>query len=264
MPALPLQAKSARGVISLSTFQTSTLVGREILIFSEQFPGRPLTSRVVHASGTMVSVDRQASLGQVDSLVNNQRVVIQFEYKGQRVTVDALLKRTSGGRCSLWLGDGVVPLVRRQYKRAAMVRLVRLAVLPINTFRADRLSSLRWIESDTLNISGGGVLVDWTSRLEKETCVLMNIELSDYDLPALLCGKVRHCYQGENSHFMIGIEFVVKEEAHKLFSKSIIGRLPQAALRYTTAARAEMSARLKAWMHEQNSNPDQGVESEEH
>jgi len=259
-----LKTKPDSSVISLSTFEISTLVGREVLIFSEQFPGQPLTSRVVHASGTMISIDRQGSLGRVDSLVNNQRVVIQFEYKNQRVAVDTVLKRTSGGKCSLWLGDRVVPLVRRQFSRAPLVRLIKMAVLPINTFRADRLSSLRWVESDTLNISGGGVLVDLTSRLEKETCVLMNIELNEYDFPILLCGQVRHCYQGNDNHFMIGIEFVVKEEAESLFPRSIISRLPQAALRYTAAGRAEMNARLVAWMRKQNSNPDQGEENEEH
>lgn len=264
MSTAPLKTKPDSGVISLLTFETSTLVGREILIFSEQFPGQPLISRVVHACGKVISIDRQGSLGRVDSLVNNQRVVIQFEYKDQRVTVDTVLKRTSGGKCSLLLGDRVVPLVRRQFSRAPLVRLIRMAVLPINTFRADRLSSLRWIESDTLNISGGGVLVDLTSRLEKETCVLMNIELSEYDFPTLMCGKVRHCYQGNDNHFMIGIEFVVKEEAHKLFSRSIISRLPQAALRYTAAGRAEMNALLSAWMRKQSSNPDQGEENEEH
>lgn len=263
MSGISSKTKPSDGVISLSSFQTSTIVGREILIFSEQFPGQPLTSRVVHASGTTISIDRQGSLGRVDSLVNNQHLVIQFEYKDQRVTVNAVLKRTSGGKCSLRLGDAVVPLVRRQYKRASLVRLVRLAVLPVNTFRPDRLSTLRWIESDTLNISGGGVLVDLTSRLERETCVLMNIELSEYNFPSLLCGQVRHCYQGENNHFMIGIEFVVKEEAQKLFSRSIISRLPQVALRYTAARRAEMNARLLAWMREQNSNQDQGEENEE-
>ena len=111
--------------ISSEQLDLSTVVGHDVTIYSRQFPGKPLQSKVVLVTKNILSVDRSGSGGQIDSLVNNQRITVKLDYKGQPVALAAVLKRSSGGRCNILLGDNVTLLARRRFTRIPVGEVCR-------------------------------------------------------------------------------------------------------------------------------------------
>ncbi|MFQ6007543.1 MAG: PilZ domain-containing protein [Candidatus Zixiibacteriota bacterium] len=231
--------------IDSSRFDFSLLVGRPLTLFSQQFPGKPLMSRVVLANDREVVIDRSGGMGLIDSLVNNQKVILRIEYKGQQVAVPALLKRSAGGTCKMILGEKVLPLKRRRFVRVAMVRPVKLAVLPLINFEPKKLTRLRWTETVTINISPGGALIDFSSCLERSTYLLINMALEESFFPSLVLGQVRYTLTEEIGHFQVGVEFIVREMGHQRFSSLMLERLPPVVLEYSESKRNELNNRLK-------------------
>ena len=228
----------------------SSLVGHEIPLFTEQFRGRSLRTKVVMVSGGVVSVDRSGGSGMIDCLINNQRTVVQFDYKGQRISVDAKLKRTSGGKCSLVLGENMVPLSRRRFKRFDIVRQVRCAIMQTSIFSAMNLSKLRWIETESINFSSGGVLICLPKQLTRENYLLMNIVAEDFDFPALLVSQVRYAYPVDRFHYRIGNEFIINDSKEQHFSLSAIKSLPPVIFEYSAGQRSDLDKQLIAQMEQ--------------
>jgi hypothetical protein len=231
--------------IDSTRFDFSLLVGHTLTLFSQQFPGKPLRSRVILANDREIVIDRSGSMGLIDSLVNNQKVILRVEYKGQHVAVPAMLKRSAGGTSKMILGEKVLPLKRRRFVRLAMARPVKLAVVPPVTFDPKKLARLRWIETVTINVSPGGTLIDFSSCLESSTYLLMNMALEEFSFPTLVLGQVRYTLPAEIGHFQVGVEFIVREMGQGRFPRLTLKRLPSAVLEYSESKRNELNNRLK-------------------
>ncbi len=227
----PYDRERLKGV-DIARFDFSTLVGHKITLFADQFPGKPLASRIVVANGNTIAVDRSGAAGLIDNLVNNQPVVVQVQYKGEPVSVRATVRRTDGGGCKIYLGDTVVPLLRRRFRRLPLVRTVRFATLPMTTFSTKTLSMLRWVETDTVDVSGGGALIRFTSALEYPTYLFMNVACSEAGFPSLLLGQVRYSIAVETGRWHVGVEFIPRENRRKHFAFATIRQMPAAVFAY--------------------------------
>lgn len=248
MTLLTQGIRTQEGCVDSSRFDFSLLVGHELTLFSEQFPGKPLKSKVILANDREITIDRSGGSGLVDNLVSNQKVTIRVPYKGQQVAVPATLKRSAGGTCKMILGDRVVPLLRRRFTRVVMSRLVKLAMVPVATFNPEKLARLRWLETVTINISPGGTLIDFSCCLESPTYLFMNIDLNEFSFPALVLGQVRYSLPVETGHFHVGVEFVVKETRHAHFPLATLKHLPRVVFEYSEAQRSELNNKLTARM----------------
>jgi len=244
------QTKPKRPAVDASRFDFSLLVGHELTLFSEQFPGKPLKSKVILASDGELSIDRSGGCSLIDSLVSNQQVTMRVTYKGQQINVPATLKRSDGGKCRVIIGNKVVPLSRRRFTRVFLSRPVKLAVIPVSTFNRNKLARLRWLETVTVNISGGGVLIDFSSCLEKPTYLFLNIDLAEFPLPPLVLGQVLYSLPRDNGHFLVGLEFIVREEREKRFSLTTLKQLPQVVFEYGKQERIELNNKITAWMQD--------------
>jgi len=235
--------------IDIARFDISSMVGHKITLFSDQFAGKPLSSRVVVASGHTISLDRSGGFGLVDNLVNNQRITVRLEYKGEEIAIEGTLKRVDRGGCKIEFDDKVQPLFRRRFPRVFMHRPVNLAAVPILSFSHSRLSRLRWMITDTINLSGGGTLLDFSTNLESSTYLFLNIVFSEISFPSLVMGQVCHCQQVDDGHFRIGVGFISREEQTRHLSHSVISQLPGALTNYDNVKRFLLSKRIVAWMH---------------
>jgi hypothetical protein len=233
--------------ISSEQLDLSTVVGHDVTIYSRQFPGKPLQSKVVLVSQNILSLDRSGSGGQIDSLVNNQRITIKLDYKGQPVALAAVLKRSSGGRCNILLGDHVTLLARRRFARIPVDRPAKFAVIPTSGVSRPQANRLRWLDSTTTDFSGGGVLVQLTSSLELMSYILLNIDMEDLPLPSLIVGQVRYTYTTESGKIATGIEFIVREDRDKHASAGLTDSLPPVVFEYTAALRDSIDGQIKAW-----------------
>jgi len=250
MTSSPEQTSLKRPAVDASHFDFSLLVGHEVTLFSEQFPGKPLKSKVILARNGEVSIDRSGGSGLIDSLVSNQKVTMRVMYKGQHISVPATLKRSSGGKCRMIVEDRVVPLSRRRFTRVFLSRPVKLAVIPVSTFSRNKLARLRWLETVTVNISGGGVLIDFSSCLEKPTYLFLNIDLVEFPFPPLVLGQVLYSLPRDNGHFLVGLEFIVREEREKRFSLTTLKQLPHVVFEYGKQERVELNNKITAWMQD--------------
>jgi hypothetical protein len=235
-----------RKSVAAISIDISLLVGRDIIVYTEQFPGRELKTRVVAAHDRQISVDAGSNFDWIGNLVNNQTTIVQFPYKGQEVSVKATFRRSVGGRCFFLMGDEVTPLSQRRFCRVKMKCEVRLAPFPLATHSRKNLASLRWMATSSVNISSGGMMVTVPSFLEKDVYLLLNIELEDELFPPLILGQVRHCFQLDNGQFQIGIEFIVQELGNKLFSPARRQELPTSLFRYTRLQRDKLNRKLEA------------------
>ena len=244
----PEQTRPKLPAVDASRFDFSLLVGHEMTLFSQQFPGKPLKSKVILARDGEVSIDRSGGSGLIDNLVNNQKVTMRVTYKGQQISVPATLKRSGGGRCRIIVGEKVVPLSRRRFTRVFLSRPVKLAVIPVSTFNRNKLARLRWLETVTINISGGGALIDFSSCLENPTYLFLNIDLAEFSFPPLMLGQVLYSLPRDNGHFHIGLEFIVREERERRFSLTTLKQLPHVVFEYGRQERIKLNDKITAWM----------------
>ena len=222
----------------------SSLVGREIVLFTEQFPGKRLTSRVIMVNRSSIAIDRSKSSGLIDDLVNNQKLVVQFDYRGEVVSVQATMKRSSSGKCNLVLSDTIVPLVRRKFRRYDLSLQVKLAVVHPATFQADSLGRLRWMETDTINISCGGILLNLDSVLRDEAYLFLHVAMQEFLLPHMLVAQVRHSFQKEGGRYNVGLEFIISEQKQNHFNHNVLRSMPATVLEYSAGQRARVNEML--------------------
>jgi len=242
--------------IDAELIDLASLVGRDVIIFSEQFPGIPLSSRVVLANSSTLLIDRSKNVDRFDLLLNNQQVLLQFGYRGEQVSITAVLKRKPNGSCSLLLGTKVLPLTSRKYRRYMVSRSARLAVLQIMASKVRELNQLRWMETLTTNLSCGGLMLDMNCMFRNDTPLLINIEAQEFCIPKLLVAQVRHYHQAGNGHFKIGIEFLMKEEGQVCLKGSALSGLPSSVFEYDSHLRNEIDRKLLAWMQLTNKEND--------
>ena len=130
--------------VDVARFDLSLIAGRDITLFTEQFPGKPLRTRVELATERELTVWRESGKGPLGNLASGQRVVVQVGYKGQDLNMPAVLKPADTGGYRLQLGSRVMPLRRREFTRIDYAAAVKMAVMSATTFRRARLSRLRW------------------------------------------------------------------------------------------------------------------------
>ncbi len=242
------QLNPKQPTIDASLFDFSLLVGRELTLFSEQFPGKPLKSRVIVANSREISIDRSGGSALIDNLISNQKIIIRVEYKGQQLAVPATLKRSDGGKCRILLGEKVVPLSRRRFARALISRPVKLAAMPVSTFHRSKLARLRWLETVTLDISGGGVLIDFSSCLACPTYLFLHLDLGEFPFPPLMLGQALYSLPRNNGGYYTGLEFIIRENRERHFRPNTLSQLPPVVFKYGKAKRIELNKRIQAWM----------------
>lgn len=210
----------------------NSLVGRNILIQSEQFQGQPIKSKVVLVNNKTISVDRSGGQGMIEELLNNQDVIVQFEYKGQRISVNAKVVRSLKGRCSITLGEKFVPLSRRRHVRFDKKLVTRCAALPLTSANTIGLARLRWLETESVNVSCGGTMLKLPSNLSTNTYLLINLQGQHLGYPNLIIGQVRHCNPTDSYNYLVGVQFIPFEEKESHFPSITLKRLPSAAFEF--------------------------------
>lgn len=226
------------------------LVGHSISLFSDQYSGKELTVRVLSVQQATMLIDGAGSRTAMDNMVSNSQVTIRFLYRDQLISVRAQFKRSQGGRLTLHLDEQVTPLMQRRFTRVAMVATVNLVPLPKVSYGNRHLSQLRWIQTESINFSAGGVLLSIPSYLEQKVLVLCNLAIEKLEFPALVIGLVRHCRQADPGHFHTGIEFMTPQRIHELLPPDRVRELPRAPFDYSAELRKQLNIYLSA--HDQD------------
>lgn len=125
---------------------------------------------------------------------------------------------------------------RRQFVRIEMLQRIRYArVGPVMDWE-DYAERLDWIESTTLNMSGGGLALKLDSDLDLLDRVFLQIDLfPKQGLPAIVAGIVRRTFAIEKQK-IAGVEFIVCDRLKEHFSSADLKRLPAPVTRFDRRA----------------------------
>ena len=127
-----------------SRLDFSALVGNKLKMFSDQFPGQVLETKVVSYDEGRILAESGTRFENIDNLVSNQTVVIQFDNRGETISVKARFKRSGSGRCYLHLNPQATPLSQRRFVRLDLEIPVKLAAVSPRGFGKLELNKLRW------------------------------------------------------------------------------------------------------------------------
>ncbi len=217
--------------------ELSSLVGREMLVLSGQFENNSQYTKVIMVHENIISLDNGGEGNELNRVDNNTDIVVQFDYKGQRLSAKAKLYRTIKGRSNIVLHETVVPLSRRMFKRYELTCQVRCAILPLQRIIESDMSKLRWLQVDSINISSGGILLPIPSKIKNDTYLLLNIDYENPHLPNLIIGQVKHSQSINNYSHHVGTQFILQENKENYFSPLVLKKIPQKALDYTIKTR---------------------------
>ncbi len=245
---------SESSAFEMLRLELAELVGREIKLYSEQFPGKELRSKVLAVQDRNLQIFSGGSTSLIENLVNNQNIVMQCVYRGEELAVRARLRRSGGGKCYLHLEEKVTPLRQRRFRRVTLVRPIRLAVFPVNQASRGGLGQLRWVATDTLNFSSGGTMVNLPTALERRSYLLMTVDLQNVAFPSLILGQVCHAYQLDMEPFRTGVEFITREMSSKTIPQDRRRDLPGAIFDYSSADREKLNREILGWPTEMEFN----------
>ncbi len=232
-----------KAVINGKDIDQSALIGQDVRIKTEQFPGRLLDSRIVSVSGGNLVLDRSGSSGMINQLIGNQNIEVTLRYKGEQVVFSSLLSKPNEGRIQIPIATTIFPEVRRKFVRVQFGLDVRLAFFDNSGISSTRLSKLRWFKTETVNICGGGMLVEIPINLTNEFFMILHMELDGFDIPVLMLGDIRHC-QAENKNYYSGVEFIIKENYKKRLPGVLIRNLPPRIFTFDSIIRKNLAAFL--------------------
>jgi c-di-GMP-binding flagellar brake protein YcgR len=231
-------------VISSREIDYSKLVGREIRIRTEQFPGQMLSTKILAVTDNNLVIDRSGSCGRIDQLINNQKIEVFFDYKGEPVEFVSRISVPRAGRLQIPIALSVNPQVRRQFVRINLARDVRLTLFDDGSIGSVRLSRMKWLETSTVNISGGGMLINVPILPTTEEFTVLHLNFDDFVLPKLMVGRIRHRRRSDDNKNFLGIEFVVRESCFEKLPRNLLRNLPLKFFDFDEKIRTELAGYL--------------------
>ena len=228
-------------VINSREIDYSKLVGREIKIRTEQFPGQMLSTKILAVTDNNLVIDRSGSCGRIDQLINNQKIEVFFDYKGEPVEFVSRISVPRAGRLQIPIALNVNPQVRRQFVRVNLARDVRLTLFDDSSIGYVRLSRMKWLETSTVNISGGGMLINVPLLPTTEEFTVLHLILDDFVLPKLMVGRIRHRRRSDGNKNCLGIEFVVRESCFEKLPRNLLRNLPLKFFDFDEKKRTELA-----------------------
>jgi c-di-GMP-binding flagellar brake protein YcgR len=230
-------------VIDGNNIDHSALIGQEVRLKTEQFPGRVLNSRIVSVSGGNLVLDRSGSAGLINQLIGNQNITITLKYKSEQVVFSSTLSKPNEGRIQIPIANTIFPETRRRFVRLPLGLDVRLTFFDDSGISSTRLSKLRWFRTRTVNVGGGGVLVELPVNLSEGYFMILHLEIEDFDVPVLMLGDVRHCRAKDNNYYS-GVEFILKENYRERLPKVLVRNLPPKIFDFDIIQRKNLAAFL--------------------
>jgi c-di-GMP-binding flagellar brake protein YcgR len=231
-------------VIKSAGIDYSHLVGREIKLRAEQFPNQILRTRVLAISDNNLVLDRSGSAGRIDQLVNNQNVEVIFDYRGEPAVFTSKITIPRTGRLQIPIASEVTPQVRRQFVRFPAQKDVHFTLVGDVNISFVRLEKLKWIESHTANLSGGGMLVELPNLFASADYMIFHLDMEEFSLPKLLIGKVRHRHRHDDRQSYAGVEFVTRDDRENSLPAGMIKNLPGKLFSFDRKMRDELATFL--------------------
>jgi len=133
----------------------------------------------------------------------------------------------------------------RQYTRCDSNFSVKCAILPKMTIHPLRFNRLRWLQTQSINFSSGGILVNLPEKINIGSYLLLNIETEIDYFPDITVGQVRYCIHKRPFEFNTGLKFIINENKEIHFPSLTINRLPKDFFEYDNFKRNKIENKIK-------------------
>ncbi len=235
----------AEVILNRNDVDFSLIVGREIKLVTEQFPGRALSTRVIAVKEDSLVIDRSGSGGLVNQLICRQNVEVHFNYKDQPMVFFSTVNIPREGKIEIPIAVDLSPKVRRKFVRYDFIKEIRMTYCDMTQFKDARLNKLKWLETNVINLGGGGMLLELPTVLSRDNFIIFNLEMDDFPLPKLMIGRVRHSRSERNTGMRAGIEFILKEERQAVLPPTVSKNLSEQLFNFDSQMRLELARHLE-------------------
>lgn len=144
--------------------------------------------------------------------------------------------------------DGDInPTSRRIHDRTALQ--IHGTVVPVSNVRLSRgqFADMSWKRCCALDISAGGALVQIPFQSPAMAHFLLNMDIPGFDGPLFIFAQVQwgNICDFDSSQYLCGVNFIVREDLEKHFSRQAISELPGLILTFDRKKQKELDEFLK-------------------
>lgn len=147
---------------------------------------------------------------------------------------------------------------RRDYLRHSVK--IHAVYVPVSNFSLARgqFASIQWKKSMTLDLSGGGVLLQIALQAPVDSYLLLKLGIPAFGEPFFVFGQVRWSglSDARGKLFLCGVRFIRSEELPDHFSKRSLSDLPEKMLQFDKNLQKKLEAHLKTASGHRNQGDD--------
>lgn len=252
---MPARSKATENAVKFTIDDLPMLLNQDIRIINHcEISGRIYSTRVLAVEGNHLQVVLPRRISGHGFLRQSGAVTISFVYKGYFFDVAGRFLAAERGKPEVIVGDHIQKSNRRQHSRLPLQVKAGFAPVSELSISAQKLNRLIWKHGETIDISGGGIMIQTEVPVPMESFFLINLEIENFNGPLFIFGRV--CWssrqESNSGRFQCGIEFIPAEELSKHFSKRACSSLPTLMLSFDAAKQEELASYLGNLSHDSN------------
>jgi hypothetical protein len=225
------------------------LITEEIIIWCyEGNVGEVYSSRVLGVEGQRLRINLPRRIAGNGYLRTSRPVVLNFIIDNQFYRCPAAYEADDEHTRELVINGPIEPTTRRGHGRRPMQ--AHLGYAPVSDFSLSRgaFANLRWKQSMTIDLSGGGALFQVPFQAPVDSYLLINLEIPTFHGSFFVFGQVRWVGLSETKRrfYLCGVQFILREDLHRHFSDRALSELPAIILSFDKKMQMELDAFLKA------------------
>lgn len=244
---MPVSSRVKKQLTKFSIDELPMLLNQDIrLINHSETTGRYYTTRVMVIEGNRLRVILPRRISGHGFLRQTGAVTISFVYQGNYFDAPGRFVASEKGMPEVVVGSSINNSNRRQFGRFLLQVKASFAPISELTITAQKLNRLQWKHGDTIDISGGGIMIHTDVPAPLDSFFLVNLEMENFEGPLFIFGRV--CWssrrEGRTGRCQCGIEFIPSEELSHHFSKQACTSLPPLMLGFNATKQEELAVHL--------------------
>lgn len=225
------------------------LVQQDITIYCPRdHTRRVYTARVLTVEDLSLRVSLPRHVTGNGYLRTSAEIMVNFVIGGRLYEAPADYRADDQHSREVILVGDIVAATRRRFARIPLQ--MQAGYVPVSDLSLSRrqFANLRWKQCRTLDLSGGGILMQIPFQAPVNSYLLMNIEIPTFGGPQFIFGQVRWFGISDISRtlYLCGVKFIPMEKLESHFSGRALSDLPDILMQFDTKKQKELDAWLQA------------------
>lgn len=245
---MPVKSDDARQTVKFSIDELPMLLNQDISIINHgETVGRFYSTRVLAVEGNRLQVVLPRRISGHGFLRQSGAVTLSFICQGNYFAAPGRFVASAKGKPEVIVGADIKTSNRRQFGRFPIQITAGFAPISELSITARKLNRLQWKHGETIDISGGGIMIQTDVAAPLESFFLVNLEMENFEGPLFIFGRV--CWSSRRDSRIggcqCGLEFIPVEELPRHFSKQACTSLPPLMLAFNATKQEELAEYLR-------------------